>query len=61
MKKELRLVEVTYNCGDVIKTDMAPHVTDEEILRYFAIGRVFNLGNGEHDRMSSVKSVRIIK
>lgn len=42
---ELRNVSVTYSDGTVIDTDMAAHLTDEQIRDYFKVGKKFNLGN----------------
>ncbi len=57
----LREVKVFFSDGDVIHTNMAAHITDEQILDYYKPGRVFNLGRGEHDYMATVESVQIIK
>ena len=42
---ELRSVSVKYSDGTVINTDMASHLTDDEIRDYYKIGKQFNLGN----------------
>lgn len=57
----LRAIEVTYECGEVITTSMASGLTDKQMLNYFKPGKVFNLGQGEHDRLSKVKSRKILK
>ena len=59
--EELREVEVTYDDGSTIGTSMAAHLTDEQIYDYFKVGKVFNIGNGENDKMVKVKSVKILK
>jgi len=58
--KALREVRVTFNDGDVIETNMAGHVTDEQILEYYKPGKIFNLGKGAQDYFASVQSVEII-
>lgn len=55
----LRNVTVEYENGDVVHTNMAGHLTDEEIYDYFKIGKVFNIGNGEHDNLQAVRNVSI--
>ena len=59
VKENLRNVTVEYENGDVVHTNMAAHLTDEEIYDYFKIGKVFNIGNGEHDNLQAVKNVTI--
>jgi len=54
----MRAVKVTFSDGDTITTDI--NGTDIEIKEYYKIGRVFNLGNGELDRMVKVVSVEIL-
>lgn len=58
---KLRTVKVTYDNGDVIKTNMAGHLTDEQIYDYFAIGREFNAGDGPRDLMAKVVDVEILR
>lgn len=60
--KELRVVRVTYDNGDVIETSMAAELTDAEILDYFKIGRYFNIGffSGDDDKMAKVTKVEIL-
>lgn len=45
---------VTYSNGDIIETDMAAQLTDQQIRDYFKIGRQFNVGR-EKDKIVSVK------
>lgn len=56
----LREVEVTYDNDHVIVTNMAGHLTDEQIKDYFKVGKVFNIGNAL-DNMQGVKEVLILK
>lgn len=60
MKKELRSIKVMYSNGDTICTSMAAHLTDEEMLNYFAIGKVFNIGN-VRDNLQTVVDRQIIR
>jgi len=39
---------------------MAAHLTDKEMLDYFAPGAVFNVGAGEFDLMAEVERAEII-
>jgi hypothetical protein len=57
----LRAVEVRFTNGDKLSTNMAAGVTDAEIRAYYKVGRIFNVGSGPKDRMTRVKSVRILK
>lgn len=56
----LRSVKVTYDDGTVIPTSMAAHLTDDEILDYFKIGKTFNIGDGPNDKMAKVANVEIL-
>lgn len=56
----LRSVKVTYDDGTVISTSMAAHLTDDEILDYFKIGKTFNIGDGPNDKMAKVANVEIL-
>lgn len=58
---KLRAVRVIYDNGNVIETSMAAHLTDEEILNYFRIGRKFNVGSSERDVIASVTDVEILQ
>lgn len=56
----LRAVRVTYSDGSVIATDMAAHLTDQEMLDYFKIGRQFNIGSVT-DNMQTVTKCEILR
>lgn len=61
VSKGLRVVKVYYNNGDSITTSMAEHLSDSEILNYFKIGKVFNIGNGRGgDLLAAVEKVEIL-
>lgn len=59
-KRGLRVIKVTYSNGEVITTSMAAHLTDKEMLDYFAIGKTFNIGT-VHDRLAVVTKREILK
>lgn len=44
-----------------VEVKMAAGLTNAEIRAYYKVGRVFNVGSGPNDRMTRVKSVRILK
>lgn len=56
---KLRSVSVFYDNGDVVHTAMSSDLSDKEIRKYFAVGRVFNIGSGEKDLMAAVDKVVI--
>jgi hypothetical protein len=58
--KKLRSVKITYSNGEVISTSMAAHLTDKEILNYFAVGKIFNIGSGV-DNVQTVVKCEILK
>ena len=49
---------VTFDNGDIITS--AINGTDEEILRYYRVGRIFNIGHNGEDFMAKVKSAHIL-
>lgn len=57
----LRVVKVTFADGDTITTSMASDLTDEDIRKYYAIGREFNLGQQVEDNLQKVTKVDILK
>lgn len=57
---KLRSVKVEFENGDVINTNMAADLTDEEIYNYYKVGSEFNLGR-ESDDMQKVKNVIILE
>lgn len=56
----LRAIKVTYSNGDVIRTSMAAHLTDKEMLDYFKVGKWFNIGSLS-DNMQQVTNAKILK
>ena len=60
MKTKLRVVQVTYEGGDVVTTSMAGYLTNKEIENYFKVGKKFNLGSVK-DKIRAVKSIVILK
>ena len=55
---ELQYVKVHYSNGKSIKTEMNKNLTDKEILNYFKIGKIFNIGTIK-DEMAKVTKVEI--
>lgn len=55
----LREIKVTYSDGTVISTNMAAHLTDQQMLNYFSIGRPVNIGNVT-DNMQTIVAAEII-
>jgi hypothetical protein len=60
-ESNLRAIEVTFSDNSKLSTDMAANLTDQEMKDYYKIGRVFNIGQGEKDKLVKVKSVKILK
>ncbi len=56
----LRVIRITFSDGDVINTNMAENITDDEIKNYYKIGRIFNLGIVD-DKLVRVTKVEILK
>lgn len=56
---KFRNVTVTFKNGETINTNMSGHLTDDEILDYYRIGKMFNIGKGEYDNMQAVENVVI--
>ena len=57
---ELRAVRVTFADGNTIETNMAAGLSDEDILKYYAVGKKFNVGAGEKDNVQAVTKVEIL-
>jgi hypothetical protein len=55
----MRSIKVYYSNGDTITTSMATHLTDEEMINYFAVSKWFNIGNIA-DNMQQVTKTEII-
>ena len=60
-ESNLREIEVTFSDGSKLSTNMAAHLTDKEMKDYYKIGKEFNIGHGEKDKMVKVKSIKILK
>ena len=60
-KSGFRAVEVTYSDGTKIATNMAADLSDAEIKKYFAKGKVFNIGNADIDKLVTVKNLKILE
>lgn len=55
----MNAAKLTYANGTSYITEM--NGTDVEVLEYFKIGRVFNIGDGENDNMQKIVSCKIVK
>jgi len=60
-KSKADYVTVRYSDGTKISTSMNPNLKDSEIKSYFRVGKVFNVGSGERDKITKVKSVKIYR
>lgn len=60
VKAGLREVRVTFADGNTITTSMAAGLSDEDILKYYAVGNKFNIGAGEEDNVQAVAKVDIL-
>jgi len=66
INRPLREIMVYYKNGGkdnapfCTAVNMAAHLTDKEMLDYFAPGAVFNVGAGEFDLMAEVERAEII-
>ena len=56
---KLRNVTVKFDNGNIINTDMAAHLSDDDINNYYKIGKEFNVGSNGKDKMSKVFDVII--
>ena len=57
---KFRSVKVVYSDGTHITTSMNPNITDSEIRQYFKVGQRANIGQGERDKVVTIKSVEIL-
>lgn len=57
---KLRAAKITFSDGTEINTSLAAHLTDEEILIYYAVGRIFNIGSCE-DNLQRVVSIELVR
>ena len=66
INKPLREVLVYYKNGGKnnapfsMAVNMAAHLTEQEILEYYAPNKWFNIGAGEHDLMAQVDHAEIL-
>lgn len=61
LENKLRTVKVEFQNGDSLTTNMAAHLTDDEINNYYKPGKTFNLGVGGKDKMVKVKKAIILE
>jgi hypothetical protein len=57
----LREVKVLYADGTVSYVSMASGLTNKEIRNYFRVGKRFNIGVGDKDKLVAVKKVKILR
>lgn len=55
----MKTAEVRFTGGEVIVTSVA-EIPEEEILSYYAPGKLFNLGSGDKDSIQRVISCQIL-
>lgn len=55
----MREIKITYSDGTIIETNI--NGTNKEIKEYYKIGRTFNIGDGEKDKLARIKKVEILK
>lgn len=56
----LRAIRVIYDNGMDITTNMASHLTDDQMKSYFRIGKSFNVGCAGNDVITKVIETQII-
>ena len=56
---KFKTVKVIYANGLSIETSVNPNLTDQEIKNYYKIGSTVNIGMGENDKITKIKSVEI--
>lgn len=56
--KKRHAVKVTFDNGDHLLTEI--NGTEESVREYYRIGKVFNIGVGEHDKMQRVAEVEFL-
>jgi len=57
---QLRSIRVVFSDGSELTTSMAAHLTDQEMLDYYRVGKQFNIGSGGKDKMVTVKSAHVL-
>jgi len=60
MSRPLRSIKVTFENGVSFETAMAANLTNGQMLDYYAVGRVFNIGI-MNDDMVAVSHAEILK
>jgi hypothetical protein len=56
-----KTVKVTYSNGMTMTTSINPNLSDNEILSYYKIGTKVNIGNGDKDRMVTIKKAEMLE
>jgi hypothetical protein len=57
-EKALRSVKVTWSDNSTMETNI--NGTDKELKNYYKIGKEFNVGQGEKDKILKVKKLDIL-
>ena len=57
---KFKKVKVTYSNGDETTTSVNPSVSEEDIKKYFEVGKKVNVGIGPEDNMQTITSVEIL-
>lgn len=58
-KGKIDYVTIYYTNNTKLESSVNPNLTDKEVYDYYKVGRVFNVGRGEHDYFQKVKKVVI--
>jgi len=61
LTESLREVKIIFADGSSLVTSMAAHLSDKDIKDYYKVGKTFNLGSGDKDKMTKVEKVIILK
>lgn len=58
MERVKQQIKVTFTNGDYLFTSI--YGTNESILEYYRMDKIFNLGNGGNDNLVKVRSVEFL-
>jgi len=58
MERVKQQIKVTFSNGDYLYTSI--YGTNESILEYYRMDKIFNLGNGGNDNLVKVRSVEFL-
>jgi hypothetical protein len=60
-ESKMRSVKVNFTDGSDMTTSVAANMSDKDIKDYYKVGKSFNVGKGDKDKMAKVKSVEIME